>query len=44
MRNATAWMIYGIKIGMNDSDLVDDTCHCGGRNGEHWHRCPDRVN
>lgn len=20
----------------------DDSCHCGGRNGEHWHRCPDK--
>lgn len=19
-----------------------ETCHCGGRNGEHWHRCVDR--
>ncbi|MFD4912806.1 hypothetical protein ACFWNR_06240 [Streptomyces virginiae] len=22
--------------------VMPDTCHCGGRNGEHWHRCSDR--
>lgn len=22
--------------------MTAETCHCGGRNGEHWHRCPDK--